>query len=275
MNQHQPYTCNDHTFAVCAYGESPYLEACLQSLQAQTALCPILIATSTPSAYIDRIAEKYKVPVFVNPDQKKGIGADWNFAYDCAETPLVTVAHQDDIYESAFAERMLAGLNRARDPIMFFSDHYELREGRKVHQNKNMRIKRLMLSPLRVPFFRNSRFVRRRIFSLGCPICCPAVTYVRARAGEKDIFSTTMKVSLDWDQWEGQSRKKGAFVYDATPLVCHRIHPGSETTHMIESNMRRKEDLEMFRRFWPEPLARFWAKAYAASEKSNTLEKKQ
>ena len=28
-----PYT---HVFAVCAYGESPYLESCLRSLKAQT-----------------------------------------------------------------------------------------------------------------------------------------------------------------------------------------------------------------------------------------------
>ena len=40
---------NLHTFAVCAYGESPYLEECVQSLLAQKVRTRILIATSTPN----------------------------------------------------------------------------------------------------------------------------------------------------------------------------------------------------------------------------------
>ena len=38
-----------HTFAVCAYKESPYLEACIQSLLDQTVRTDIIVATSTPN----------------------------------------------------------------------------------------------------------------------------------------------------------------------------------------------------------------------------------
>ena len=37
-----------HTFVICAYGESPYLEACIRSLLSQTEKSRILCATSTP-----------------------------------------------------------------------------------------------------------------------------------------------------------------------------------------------------------------------------------
>ena len=43
---------NDHTFAICAYKESPYLEECIKSLKNQTIKSNILIATSTPTDYI-------------------------------------------------------------------------------------------------------------------------------------------------------------------------------------------------------------------------------
>ena len=43
---------NDHTFAICAYKESPYLEECIKSLKNQTIKSNILIATSTPNDYI-------------------------------------------------------------------------------------------------------------------------------------------------------------------------------------------------------------------------------
>ena len=39
----------EHTFVVCAYGESPYLEKCIDSLEKQTVKSRILIATSTPN----------------------------------------------------------------------------------------------------------------------------------------------------------------------------------------------------------------------------------
>ena len=42
----------NHTFAICAYKESPYLEECIQSLMNQTVKSDILIATATPSKYM-------------------------------------------------------------------------------------------------------------------------------------------------------------------------------------------------------------------------------
>ncbi len=40
-----------------------------------------------------------------------------------------------------------------------------------------LKIKRMMLFPLRCKKFWKRKFVRRRILSLGDPICCPAVTF--------------------------------------------------------------------------------------------------
>lgn len=271
------FSPKDHTWALCAYGESPYLEECIQSLKAQTKESRIIISTSTPGAYIDGIAEKYGIPVYSH--EGGGIGRDWNAAYDLAETELVTIAHQDDLYEPEYTEEMLKEVNRSREPILFFSDYDELRviEGRageddpqivRVHENKNLKIKRVMLTPLKGRMFRNSRVVRRRILSIGSAICCPSVTYVKAKAGDT-IFSTEMKVSLDWDQWEKQSRKKGAFVYSPKVLMLHRVHEGSETTRLIADRTRSREDLEMFERFWPKGIAQQLAKKYAKSEESN------
>ena len=271
------FSPKDHTWALCAYGESPYLEECIQSLKAQTKESRIIISTSTPGEYIDGIAAKYGIPVYSH--EGGGIGRDWNAAYDMAETALVTIAHQDDLYEPEYTEEMLKEVNRSREPILFFSDYDELRmkEGRavgdgsqieRVHENKNLKIKRVMLTPLKGRMFRNSRVVRRRILSIGSAICCPSVTYVKAKTGDT-IFSTEMKVSLDWDQWEKQSRKKGAFVYSPKVLMLHRVHEGSETTRLIADRTRSREDLEMFERFWPKGIAKRLAKKYAKSEESN------
>ena len=56
----------NHTFVICAYKESPYLEECIQSLMNQRIKSNVIITTSTPNVYIERLAEKYQIPVKIN-----------------------------------------------------------------------------------------------------------------------------------------------------------------------------------------------------------------
>ena len=263
------YKNSDHTFAVCAYKESQFLEECVKSLLAQTVRSNIIIATSTPNGHIRGIAEKYGLPLFVN-NGVKGIGGDWNFAYSCADTPLVTIAHQDDIYEPDYTKEMLEYINRSTDPIIYFCGYAELRGGEKVYNNRLLKVKKLMLSPLKVRAFWKSRFVRRRVLSFGCPICCPAVTMVTEKFGENQ-FTNDFLSNIDWQQWERQSRKKGSFVYNPSPLMCHRIHGGSATTEIIADNKRTDEDFAVFSEFWPKPIAKFLVGFYSKSQNSNDV----
>lgn len=266
------YTAHDHTFVICAYRESPFLEECIHSLLDQKVKSNLLLVTSTPSAFLEQVAEKYSLPLLVNPGEG-GIGLDWNFGYQQAKTPLVTIAHQDDIYEPEYLERVLAVMNTARHPLIAFTDYYELRDGRRVDKNRLLTIKRLLLFPLRSKVFRASKLVRRRSLSLGCGICCPSVTYVRD-ALPCPVFLTNYKCNLDWQTWERLSKLDGEFLYLPSPLMGHRIHADSETTHLIADNHRGQEDLEMFQKFWPSWIAKLLAGAYKSSERSNDAEQK-
>lgn len=263
------YTAADHTYALCAYKASEYLEECVKSLLTQTVKSNIFIATSTPNEHINAVAQKYGIPVFVN-EGENGIGGDWNFAYDKVDTPLVTIAHQDDIYEPEYTEQMLEFLNKSKNPIIYFSGYGELRNGEKVYDNSILKIKKLMLSPLKIKCFRTSRFVRRRVLSLGNCICCPAVTYAKERVGDTP-FTNDYLSNIDWQQWERLSRKKGSFVYNKQPLMCHRIHEESTTSEIIGDSKRTLEDYDMFCKFWPKAIAKLISKVYSKSEKSNNI----
>lgn len=262
------YTNKDHTFAVCAYKESEFLECLLESLMNQTVKTNVIIATSTPNAHIQTLAEKYGFPVFVN-NGVKGISGDWNFAVSCVTTPLVTIAHQDDIYEPGYAEAMLDAMNRVKHPIIAFSHYAELRSGEKVYNNRLLAIKKLLLLPMKLSS--GSIFLRRRSLSMGNAICCPAVTYVREIL-LRHPFQSNFACSLDWQQWEVLSKEKGSFVYVDAPLMCHRIHEGSTTSEILGENKRTNEDYQMFCKFWPKPIAKMLTRFYSSSEKSNNLE---
>ena len=262
-------TGQEHTFAVCAYGESPYLEECLLSLLDQRKKTQILITTSTPNSHITALAKKYNLPIYVNQGEK-GLAGDWNFAYNCAATPFVTLAHQDDRYYENYTEDVLAAAKRCQHPLILFTDYNELRNGKTVSSNRLLKIKRLLLSPLKLQIFWKSRFVRRRILSIGSAICCPAVTLAKQNLADFS-FKNNMKSNIDWQAWEELSRRRGEFAYVAKPGMEHRIHQASTTSELIEENGRREEDLYMFRKFWPGWVAKLIEKVYQSSEKSNKV----
>ncbi len=227
------------------------------------------MVTSTPNDHIRRLSDLYGIPLDINTGES-GIAGDWNYALSVADTALVTIAHQDDIYERGYASFVLNAASEAKDPIIIFTDYAERRDGKIVKTNKILKVKRFLLLPLRLRIFHNSRFVRRRVLSWGSPICCPSVTYVRARL-EDNVFDKDYKVSLDWACWERLSRLKGSFVYIPKILMQHRIHEGSETTRQISNSGRNREDLLMFRKFWPSPMARLIEHFYKSSEQSNKM----
>ena len=255
----------NHTFVVCAYRESRYLTECIESLLAQTVPSKILIATSTPNDHIREIADQYRLPVYINHGEA-GITGDWNFGLSCATTEYVTLAHQDDIYNPTYTETVLNRAEKTKNPVILFTEYYEVRHGEKVLNNRLLKTKRRMNFFLRP--FPNSRWMRRRVLSIGNPICCPAVTYYMP-ACQNFRFDGSFRFACDWDAWERLSRIKGAFCYIKQPLMGHRIHMESTTTEMTNSNRRSEEEHLMFRRFWPEWIIHIIFRLYGNASKSN------
>jgi len=256
-----------HTFAVCAFKESEFLPACLDSLVNQTQKSTVYIATSTPSAYLRDMAARYQVPLYVG-SHKSGIGRDWNYAYAQAKTDYVTIAHQDDIYLPTYTQRVLERAEAARNPILVYTDYAELRDGQEVTDNTLLTVKRLMNTVLLTSAAQRSRFVRNRVLSLGSPISTPSVAYNKQRFPDL-TFDDLMGTNLDWDMWQRLADEPGQFVYIPYILVQHRIHQESETSAGIKHGYRKAEDQEMFRRFWPTPIADVLSRLYAKSYSSN------
>lgn len=260
---------SDHTFAVCAYGKSPFLEDLLSSLAAQEVPTSTLVATSTPNRLIESLCDKYGLPLHVNHGPG-GIAGDWNFTVSLAKTPLVTIAHQDDVYLPRYSRVALESLSQRPDATLHFTDYGELRDGVRVDDNRLLAIKHMLLTPLKSRALSRYAFVRRRALSCGCPICCPSVTLVRGAFSEP-LFNNHFGANLDWETWERLSLVPGSFVYAPEILMLHRIHEESETSHLIQDNRRTQEDLEMLCRFWPRPLARTINRVYSTGQKSNQV----
>ncbi len=222
----------------------------------------MLITTSTPSAFIDAVAQEYAVPVLVNGGQS-GIAGDWNFALGATGARWVTLAHQDDVYRPRFLERSLA-LLRSSQGVMCFTSYQEIDDEGRDTSSKISKVTHLLewatlggrtvITPARM----------RAFLSMGDPLPCSSVTFDRARLGDF-AFSDDYKCNLDWDAWVRLLEQGRLCVRVPERLVGRRHNPLTATSRLIREGVRQREDLRMFRRLWPSPLAEAIALAYRAS----------
>lgn len=255
---------SSHTFAVCAYKESPYLEECVQSLIGQSLETNILIATSTPCEYIKNIAEKYQIPLYIR-DGASDIRDDWNFAYNQAKTEWVTIAHQDDKYDRDYVKELFRTIKQYKNPIAFVTDYMPIKKDVIGPRDINSKIRRFLRKPLKNKRFARTRFWKRAILSLGNSICCPAVTYRKQVLGES-FFTSELKYNIDWDTFLKLAEYEGAMAYVEKPLTYYRVHDGATSKEFIVDNRREKDDRIMFQKFWPKWIVNiimvFYKKAY-------------
>jgi glycosyltransferase involved in cell wall biosynthesis len=258
----------NHSFVVMAYKDSPYLSECLDSLKNQSVRSKIYISTSTPSDYISNTAKKYGIEV-IETEAGHGIAHDWNFSLQLAKTKYVTLAHQDDLYLPEYAEICFTTAEKYDDTLICFTGYSEIVNGKIRSDAFILKVKSFMLwffMPIRKDI--RNKFWKKNLLSIGCPIAAPSVMYNIEKLIDFQ-FANEFSVNMDWDAWHRIAGIDGRFVYVDKKLMIHRIHSDSATTKGLEANLRKQEDLIMFKRFWPVFFAKLIAKFYEISYKSN------
>lgn len=271
-----------HAFVICAYKKSPYLEECIRSLMSQSVKTDILLCTSTPCEYIEKLAGKYKIPVFVR-NGESGIKEDWLFAWKTAgkDHRLVTIAHQDDRYNRHYVKHLLRAYQKYPDMTVFCSDYLvlkteeqSLRDGTRYPVETVLKagdlvrsVKKVLRLPLRIKGLADRTLVKKSALILGNSVCCPSCTYNHRMIGD-EMFGSDFEFALDWDNLYGLANMPGRFVCDEHPLIAYRVHDGAATKQCIEDHRRSGEETAMYRKMWPEwavkVLMHFYKKAYGA-----------
>lgn len=254
-----------HTMVVPAYGSSPYLEACLDSLLAQEAPVRVVVSTSTPGGTMEAACTRRGLDLHVHGPPGRGIGADWNAALALAgSSGLATIAHQDDIYEDSYAARIQQAYQQQPDAGLYFTDSYEIDPGGRPKQmGRVLAVKRILARLALLGSDEVTEGLRlRMLLGFGNAIVCPSVTLNLGRLG-RFAFREDLRTNMDWLAWLEVARC-GPLRRVAGRLVGHRVHPESETSRCIDDGSRRLEDEMMFREFWPAPAAVLLARVYGA-----------
>ncbi len=251
-----------HVFVVPAYGDSPFLSDCLMSLQSQRAAGKVILTTSTPSPFIERIARQFDAELIVNP-QASGIASDWNFALTATDARRVTLAHQDDVYYPAFLERSVELLEGSPQAVLSFTGYQEIDDAGLPVASRISRAKHFLEALTLGGGRRVSRGRLRAFLSFGNPLPCSSVTFDRNRLGDF-AFSTDFRSNLDWDAWLRLLERGDTFARTPERLIGRRHNALTATARLIGQGRRQAEDLTMFRRLWPWPIADALALFYRA-----------
>ncbi|MCI8948446.1 MAG: glycosyltransferase family 2 protein [Lachnospiraceae bacterium] len=260
-----------HTFAICAYGDSPYLEACIRSVTMQSCPTNVILCTSTPSPYIKKLAKAYQIPVLIR-EGKKGIGEDWNFAYEMADSRYVTIAHQDDMYGKHYVEELKQAVGRFPDISLFTTDYVTVKNRKLAKGERLEGVKRFLRIPLRIPSLNHLSVIKKASLCFGNPICCPACTYRKEEGFQENrpFFNPSFRFVLDWDRLIAMAKEPGRFICAEKPLVYHRLHPDAATNSCMKEHLRFEEESKMFALLWPDCIVRlimkFYQRAYDSYE---------
>lgn len=253
---------NEHCFVILAHKESEYLEPCLISIINQTLKTKALITTSTPCDFSKNIAKKYGVEYIVNDTGQTGVVNDFNFAYNIADSKLVTLAHQDDLYEPDYAICIIESSKLDSNALLYFTDCYDLINNKKIGSSIKSLIKKLLLFPF---LFRNSissRILKKMILVFGNPICCPSVTINKSILSRFE-FSNTFELIYDWKAWIDLTNESGSFIYLNKKLIQYRFHEVSVTSSQL--NKLYAEELKLFQIIWGNKLGKLICKIYSVA----------
>ena len=240
-----------HTFVILGYRESPYIEEAIISIKKQTVPSKIFISTGTPCLFLDKLSEKYNIPILKNKNETDTAG-DWNFAYKNSSTRYLTLAHQDDIYLPKYTEECLKLAESYSKNLITFTGYKELINNREKNFSLNLLIKNILLIFYLYNNSLQSKFLKKMSLIFGNPIPCPSVMYNVENIRDFE-FSSSFDSNMDWDAWARLTEKNGSFLRVNKKLLLYRIHEKSITSLAIRNNKRYQEDYIMFKRFWPEP----------------------
>ena len=210
-----------HTFVILAYNESEDLEECIKSVINQSVKSNVVVAPRPPNDYIIDLASNYSLGVMVNKE-KSNKGRDYNFAVNSFNTELITIAHQDDLYDRNYTKEILKCYKKHKDATIIFTDNYEINNNVKVKKSKKLFWKRYFLFPLRFKFFQNKKFFKIRSLRRDKHICTSSITFVKKNIS-KSIFPTNLKFDNDWQGLIDLAKEDTRFVYLAKKLVGYRV----------------------------------------------------
>ncbi|HEX2061559.1 MAG TPA: glycosyltransferase family A protein [Thermoanaerobaculia bacterium] len=234
------------TVAVPVYNGARFLARTLESLLAQEHdAFDVVVIDDQSTDDSAAIAQSAGVRVVRN-EVRLGLAGNWNAAFALAETPLLVIAHQDDVYEPRFlatTERLLDTHPRAfiaHTRALYIDEH------ERPAENAASRYKDRFW-PADEPYEREPD-AELRVLQGGNYIICPAVMYRMSAVAKIGAFNERYRFVPDWEYWLRGLLAGFTIAGTHERLLRWRRHDESATRQEEATLRRYDEELELLER---------------------------
>jgi glycosyltransferase involved in cell wall biosynthesis len=233
--------------AVPIYNGERFLERTLRSLLEQSVPPDEIIClddgSTDRSASIVTGFESSSVRFIRNP-QRLGLAGNWNRALELAENfDFLTIAHQDDIYERNYLEKVTGALSTHPSAFIAHTKATVIDETDRVVTLSATRYKDKFWSG--EPLVARSVDEELRLLIRGDYIFCPSVTFRTSTLESIGTFDERFEFVPDWDFWLRGLLEGFSIVGVNERLIRYRSHPQS-ATKLAEKTLRRyREEIDI------------------------------
>jgi glycosyltransferase involved in cell wall biosynthesis len=213
------------TIALPVYKRTDFVREALESAINQSVKCSVLlIDNNSPHNDFKKILDSYGYPQAKYVRTSETVPQDENFnnCFRYAETPWVTILHDDDILHYQFAEHTQKVLARFGDHVggVTFRSH----------------VSDVVWNGLNTPveLVRDIRIVREPFFFFTHLTPFPGVVLKTKTALELEGFNAKLHPIADFDFWYRYSMREQMFLVNQV-MAFYRISPAQSTNHLMKA----------------------------------------
>ena len=213
------------TIALPVYKRTDFVREALDSAIHQTVPCRVLlIDNNSPHYEFKEILESYNYPYakYVRMDETVPQDENFNNCFRYADTPWVTILHDDDILHFQFSEFTQKILQQHKDKI-----------GGIVYKNK---VGDKVWEDLKKPtnLTHDIREVKEPFFYFAQLTPFPGVVLKKDTALQIGGFKSELHPIADFDFWYRYSTTERMFMVDQM-MGYYRISPSQSTNHLVDA----------------------------------------
>jgi glycosyltransferase involved in cell wall biosynthesis len=236
-----------HIF-VPAYGESPYLEECLESIKThtdETVLCTVLDDCS-PNANIRSSVEKFGNRFsYVRNDRNLGLARNFQKAFDLSESTYTLIVGSDDVLLPGYVDQLKEAAQKFPTACLFQPQVSVIDENSQTFNAFPDLIKKFINPGKRNLKEYEASVILRRLL-IGDFFYFPSIAW-KAEVVRSYQLNPHLKTAVDLDLIARLAMENHTFVIGGQTVFSYRRHSKSVSMELGMSYERSKEEIEVHR----------------------------
>lgn len=234
----------------CCNSNLGYLNLALESIFKQTSnnwKIELVDGNVQPNPQLKQLIQELKLinVRYVRNSSNLTMAGNWNFAFQAAETDLVTLLHDDDLLEPTYVERMLKLADSNPESAAFYTDVNLINSEGLPTKTIADSVKNVIrpTNAIGVTHLKGDKGLS--VLLKGCFIFCPTMCYRKSKLPEKP-FNHSWKMVTDFQFYFDTLYCGKTITGINEKLYNYRRHDKNQTAKLTKDFTRFEEEIDFY-----------------------------